>query len=122
MKTLKLTLAIAAITLSSVICQAQKQENQNKKHDKIAQKLNLNPEQTEKLKVIREIQKTENKALQEKMKPLKAELKTLKAEKKTLNETKMKEIESILTPEHFIKFKEMKKHRKDRMKEKRSDY
>ena len=51
MKVLKLTVAVAALTLSSVICHAQEQGDKNKKHDRIAQKLNLNPEQKEKLKV-----------------------------------------------------------------------
>ena len=125
MKTLKLTMTIAALALSSVICQAQphaKYPNKNDKGAKLVEKLGLNEKQAEALKVIHENQKLENKALTEKMAPLKAELKTLKAEKKALNEIKMKEIEAILTPEQFAKFKEMKEHRKDRVKEKRGNY
>ena len=48
------------------------------------------------------------------MAPLKEELKTLKAEKKALNDSKIKEIEAILTPEKFEKFKAMKAQRKYR--------
>ena len=125
MKTLKLTMTIAALALFSVICQAQphaKHPNKNDKGAKLIEKLGLNEKQAEALKVIHENQRLENKALTEKMAPLKAELKTLKAEKKALNEIKMKEIEAILTPEQFAKFKEMKERRKDRAKEKRGNY
>ncbi len=125
MRTLKLTMAIAALTLTSVICQAQPNPGHPEKHNKAAklvEKLGLNQEQADKLKIIHEKQMAEIKAIQEKMAPLKTELKTLKAEKKALNEIKMKEIESILTPEQFAKFKEMKEQRKDRLKEKRNKH
>lgn len=93
MKTLKLTMAIAAVALSSVICQAQPPAGYLGKHNKgakLVEKLGLNQEQADQLKVIHEKQMAENKALQAKMAPLKAELKILKTEKKALNEVKNK--------------------------------
>ena len=125
MKTLKLTLAIAALTLASVICQAQQKSDHPSKHEKeekIAEKLGLSKEQTSKLKTINTNHKNENKAIQEKMAPLKKQMKALKAEKKALNEAKMKEIESILTPEQFIQFKEMKAKRKENKKGKKKNH
>ncbi|MEJ6737090.1 MAG: hypothetical protein QNK84_08640 [Flavobacteriales bacterium] len=52
------------------------------------------------------------------MTPLKNELKALKEKKKALNEINMKEIESLLTPEQFMKFKALKANRKKTEKEK----
>ena len=124
MKTLKLTLTIAVVTLSLVICQAQPGGARSKypvKHDKgakIAQELGLNKEQANQMKVIHQKQMNENKAIQAKITPLKQELKALKRKKKALNDINMKEIESLLTPEQFIKFKEMKKNKKEHRKEK----
>ncbi len=125
MKTLKLTLAITALTLSTVICQAQPRAGEHpskpNKGAKLVEKLGLNQEQADQLKVIHEKQMSEGKALQEKMAPLKEELKALKAEKKALNESKIKEIEAILTPEQFEKFKEMKAHRKEKRENKKGN-
>ena len=132
MRTLKLSMAIAAVAVSSVICQAQpggahsgrhsngvnhKGDGHPQKHDKgaiLAEKLGLSPKQANRLKVIHEKQKVENKAIQEKMAPLRNELKALKEKKKALNEINMKEIESLLTPEQFIKFQELKENRKEK--------
>jgi Spy/CpxP family protein refolding chaperone len=128
MRTIKLTMAIAAVALSSVICQAQPNGARGKhpvKHNKeanIAQKLGLNQEQANQLKVIHEKQIIENKAIQEKITLLKRELKALKEKKKVLNEVNMKEIEFLLTPEQFIKFKEMKKNKKENRKEKKQNH
>ena len=55
------------------------------------------------------------------MTPLKNELKALKEKKKALNEINMKEIESLLTPEQFMKFKALKANRKKTEKEKVSN-
>jgi Spy/CpxP family protein refolding chaperone len=117
MRPLKLTLAIAAVTLSLSICQAQPGGAHGKhpvKHDKgakIAKQLGLNKEQANQMKVIHQKQMNENKAIQAKITPLKQELKALKKKKKALNEINMKEIEHLLTPEQFIKFKELKKRK-----------
>jgi Spy/CpxP family protein refolding chaperone len=134
MRTLKLSLAIATITLSSVFCQAQpggahtgRHNHQGSDHphkhdkgEKIAKELGLNPKQAEQLKAIHEKQRAENKAIQEKMTPLKSQLKVLKEQKKALNEINMKEIKSMLTPEQFIKFNELKDRKKENRKEKRN--
>lgn len=130
MRTLKLSIAIA-VALSSVICQAQpdgrhpgrhnnginhKSDEHPQKHDKgaiLASKLGLSPKQANRLKIIHEKQRAENKAIQEKMTPLKNELKALKEKKKALNEINMKDIESLLTPEQFIKFKALNKKREE---------
>ena len=122
MKVLKLTVAIAVLTLSSVICQAQGQGDQNKKHDRIAQKLNLNPEQTEKLKTLRKNLNANNKTIKEKITPLQEQIKALRAEKKASNESFLTEVEGILTPEQFAQFKEMKAARKERMKGKKGEH
>jgi Spy/CpxP family protein refolding chaperone len=125
MRTLKLTLAVAALTLSTVICQAQSQgghPGKQEKGAKIVEKLGLSKEQAEKLKAINASQKIENKAFQEKMNPVKEQMKALKAEKKAMNAAKMKEIEAILTPEQFVKFKEMKEQRKDNRKGKKQKH
>ena len=53
------------------------------------------------------------------MTPLKNELKALKEKKKALNEINMKEIESLLTPEQFIKFKALKENRKKKQKKRK---
>jgi Spy/CpxP family protein refolding chaperone len=117
MRPLKLTLAIAAVTLSLSICQAQPGGAHGKhpvKHDKgakIAKQLGLNKEQANQMKVIHQKQMNENKAIQAKITPLKQELNALKKKKKALNEINMKEIEHLLTPEQFIKFKELKKRK-----------
>ena len=123
MRPLKLTLAIAAVTLSLSICQAQPGGAHGKhpvKHDKgakIAKQLGLNKEQANQMKVIHQKQMNENKAIQAKITPLKQELNALKKKKKTLNEINMKEIEHLLTPEQFIKFQELKKNKKENRKE-----
>ena len=123
MRPLKLTLAIAAVTLSLSICQAQPGGAHGKhpaKHDKgakIAKQLELNKEQANQMKVIHQKQMNENKAIQAKITPLKQELNALKKKKKTLNEINMKEIEHLLTPEQFIKFQELKKNKKENRKE-----
>jgi Spy/CpxP family protein refolding chaperone len=122
MRVLKLTVAVAALTFSSVVCQAQEQGDQNKKNDRIAQKLNLNPEQTEKLKVLRKDLNIKNKATKEKMTPLRAEIKALQEEKKASKEAFMKEIEGILTPEQFTQFKEMRAGRKEKMKGEKGEH
>ncbi len=119
MKKLKLTLAITLLTVSSVVCQAQEQGTQNEKQDKVSQKLNLSPDQTEKFKALRTELNTRNNAIKEKMAPLKAQMKTLREEKKTSNQAFMKDIEEVLTPEQFTKFKEMKAARKERMSSKK---
>jgi Spy/CpxP family protein refolding chaperone len=117
MRPLKLTLAIAAVTLSLSICQAQPGGAHGKhpvKHDKgakIAKQLGLNKEQANQMKVIHQKQMNENKAIQAKITPLKQELKALKKKKKALNEINIKENEQLLTPEQFIKFKELKKRK-----------
>ncbi|MFB0926075.1 MAG: hypothetical protein QMB65_12480 [Vicingaceae bacterium] len=123
MRPLKLTLAIAAVTLSLSICQAQPGGAHGKhpvKHDKgakIAKQLGLNKEQANQMKVIHQKQMNENKAIQAKITPLKQELNALKKKKKALNEINMKEIEHLLTPEQFIKFQELKKNKKENRKE-----
>jgi Spy/CpxP family protein refolding chaperone len=123
MRPLKLTLAIAAVTLSLAICQAQPGGAHGKhpvKHDKgakIAKQLGLNKEQANQMKVIHQKQMNENKAIQAKITPLKQELNALKKKKKALNEINMKEIEHLLTPEQFIKFQELKKNKKENRKE-----
>ncbi len=125
MRTIKLTMAIAALALSTVICQAQPHSGHPEKHNKgakLVEKLGLSQEQADQLKVIHEKQMIENKALQGKMAPLKEELKKLKAQKKDLNDSKMKEIELILTPEQFIKFKELKANKKEHRQEKRQNH
>lgn len=119
MKTLKLTMAVTALVLSSIICQAQEKGMQKKKQDKIAQQLNLNPEQTKKMKVLNETHKAKNKVIQAKITPVKEQLRALQAEKKAISESKMKEIESILTPEQFMKFKEIKANRKGPRKDRK---
>lgn len=132
MKAIKITMAIAALTLTTAICQAQpgggghpgKHERGEKhrpdeskgKHDngaKLVKELELTPKQAEQLKAIHQKQKAENKAIQEKMAPLKSEMKILKEKKKALKEIRMKEIESLLTPEQLIKYKELKEKKKE---------
>ena len=119
MNSIKITLVIATLVFASITCQAQEKGEQKKKENKIAQQLNLSPEQTQEMKTLRQNQKIQNKAFQEKMAPVKEQMKALKAERKAMNETKMKEIESILTPEQFVKFKELKANRKENRKNKK---
>ena len=138
MRTLKLSMAIAAVALSSVICQAQpgggghpgKQDRganhpggerpeNNDKGTKIAKELGLTTKQAEQLKAIHGKQRAENKAIQEKMAPLKTKMNALKDRKKALNEINMKEIEAMLTPEQFIRFNELKAKRKENRKERK---
>ena len=107
MRTLKLTMAATALILSSIVCHAQTQE----KGTKLIEKLGLSKEQSDKLKTVREAQKIENKAFREKMDPIKLQMKALRVEKKSMNESKMKEIQTILTSEQFLKFKELKANR-----------
>lgn len=139
MKVLKLTMAVAAITLISAICQAQpggghpgqhergmlhEGGKHNAKHDKgakLAKELELTSKQAEQLKAIHEKQRAENKIIQEKMAPLKKEMKALKEQKKALKEIKMKEIEALLTPEQLVKFKELKEKRKEKRKGKMNE-
>tara|TARA_B100000809_G_scaffold202708_1_gene203543 strand:- start:2722 stop:3147 length:426 start_codon:yes stop_codon:yes gene_type:complete len=139
MRTLKLSMAIATVALSSVICQAQpggehsgrhnngvnhKDDGHPQKHDKgarLAEKLGLTPKQANRLKAIHDKQRTENKAIQEKMAPLKNELKVLKEKKKALNEINRKEIESLLTPGQFIKLQELKQNQKENRKDGRKE-
>lgn len=115
MKTLKLTLPIIILTLSSFVCQAQPGglgKGHPKRHDKgadIVRQLNLSEAQAGKLRAIHEKQKKDNVIFQEKMK-------VMKREKKAMKEARMKEIESILTPEQFIKFKALKKAEKEERK------
>lgn len=121
MRTLKLTLAIAAITLTPFISNAQEKYDGKEKgqhHEKMMTALQLNEKQDEQLKEIHQKIQTDNKAIKAKMEPLRVEMKKLKAEKKALHEAKMKEIETILTPEQFAKFKELKAARKAKHKKK----
>ena len=136
MRTIKLTLAIAAVTLSTTICQAQPggegRPNNNRgmaqdgqrpeRHDKgakMTEQLGLSKEQAQKMKAIHQKQRAEHEGIQEKMDILKKQLQTLKTQKKALNDIKMKEIEGLLTPEQFIKFKELKEKRKENKKGKK---
>jgi Spy/CpxP family protein refolding chaperone len=119
MKTLKLTLAIAALTLAPFVTSAQEKPKQShKEQQKNRMKaLNLNEKQAAQLKLIHESTKAESKVIEDKMEPLKKELKALKTEKKVLKKAKMKAIETILTPEQFIQFKEMKHKKKEHHKD-----
>jgi Spy/CpxP family protein refolding chaperone len=131
MRTIKLSMAIAALALSSVICQAQSGNGHPGKHNrgehpgkidkgaKIAKELGLTTKQAEQLKAIQEKQRKENKVINEKMTPLKTQMNALREQKKALHEINKKEIESLLTPEQLIKFNELKERRKENRKEKR---
>jgi Spy/CpxP family protein refolding chaperone len=140
MKAIKITMAIAALTLTTAICQAQPgggehpgKHERGQKHkagenqrnhdngDKLVKELGLTPKQAEQLKAIHQKQKAENKAIQEKMAPLKSEMKVLKEKKKALKEIRMKEIESLLTPEQFTKLNELKEKKKENSKEKKKE-
>ncbi|MGB0881658.1 MAG: Spy/CpxP family protein refolding chaperone [Vicingaceae bacterium] len=119
MKTLKITLVIAGIALTPLIGNAQEKHNEKDKgqhHEKMVTALQLNEKQAEQLKEIHQKTQKENKAIKAKMEPLKVEMKKLKEEKKALHDAKIKEIEAILTPEQFAKFKELKAARKAKQK------
>ena len=137
MNALKLTIAIVALTFTSAICQAQpggghpgkhergakhrtgEHPGKNNKGEKLVKELELTTKQADQLKTINEKQRADNKAIQEKMAPHKAELKKLKEKKKALNEIRMKEIESLLTPNQLIKFNELKGKRKSKKQTKK---
>ncbi len=124
MKTLKLTLVFASLMLTPFLGTAQESSKKHNKehHEKLIKELQLNEKQTEQLTEIRKKTQQENKAIKAKMAPLKAEMKKLKAEKKALHDSKMKEIETILTPEQFAKFKELKAENKLQRKNKKRQH
>ena len=115
MKTIKLSLAIAALILTPCIVNAQEGPNHhNKELNKNRMKeLNLNEEQANQLKAIHESGKAQNKAIQEKMRILKEELKALKTKRKALKDAEMKKVEAILSPEQFIQFQAIHQERKE---------
>lgn len=118
MRFLKLSIAIAALTLTPFISTAQKASGNHEKghHIKMMKELNLSAEQTKQLKEINTKNQQDKKAIKAKMEPLKVELKKLKTEKKALQEARKKNIEAVLTPEQLLKFNELKSQRKEKGK------
>jgi Spy/CpxP family protein refolding chaperone len=115
MRTLKLTLAIAVLTLTPLLVSAQERpKHPNKEqHKNRLKELNLTEEQASQFKAIQESGKVEKKAIQEKMMALKKELKALKTKRKALKAAEMKKVEAILTPEQFIQFQTIQQKRKE---------
>lgn len=109
MKSLKLTLATAALMIAPFAMNAQEEAkpiDEKANHERIAEKLGLSDEQKTKMKEINAKYKPQQQALNEK-------IKALKEEKKALGEAQHKEMEAILTPEQAEKFKAMKLKRKE---------
>ncbi|MGB0888370.1 MAG: hypothetical protein ACPGSL_09625 [Vicingaceae bacterium] len=121
MRTLKLKIAVTALALIPFVGFAQETSIQkSKEHQKnMIKELNLNEKQSIQLKDINLKNRGKVKAINAKMEPLKAQMKELKMMKKALHEANMKEIEAVLTPEQFIKFKEMKARKKANRQEKK---
>ncbi len=124
MKSMKLTLAIAALMVAPIAINAQekaKPVDEKTKHKKLVEKLALTEEQETKMQEINAKYEPQRKKLKAETKVLKEKLKAIKEKRKALGEAQHKEMEAILTPEQKVKFEKMIAARKEKKMEKKKN-